>query len=105
MPKGLFCTNINAVMQILFELQYKARLHVFVYTIITYGWFNIQSLDKDHSTQHEMTIPIIYGLATKNGKANCRKIVIYYLKTCKQLPFLNIHEQKVIEDESIRIQE
>ena len=35
-------------------------LHVFNYTIITYRYFNIQSWDKDHSTQHEMAIPIMF---------------------------------------------
>ena len=38
------------------------------YTIITYGYFNIRSSDKDQSTQHEMGIPIIYKFLQKyNG--------------------------------------
>ena len=33
--------------------------------IITYGYLNIQSWDKDNSTQHEMVIPTIYRFRQK----------------------------------------
>ena len=35
-------------------------LHVFNYTTITYGLSNIRSWDKDHSTQYDTAILIIY---------------------------------------------
>ena len=38
-------------------------LHILNYMIITY--FNIQSWDKDHSTQHEMAIPLMYRFIQK----------------------------------------
>ena len=50
-------------------------LHAFNYTIITCGYFNIQSWDKDYSTQHEMVIP--------NTKTNYRKRAIKCLKMLK----------------------
>ena len=43
------------------------KLHAFNYMIVTYGYYNIQSRDKDHLTQHEMVIPIIYKWL-KNAK-------------------------------------
>ena len=58
------------------------KLHVFDYMIITYGYFNIWSWNKDHATQHEMAIPIIYRYI-QNTQANYRKIVIKWLKTLK----------------------
>ena len=46
----------------------RLMLHAFNYTIITYGYFNIRSWDKNHSTQHEMAILIIYRFLRKyNG--------------------------------------
>ena len=44
-------------------------LHVFDHMVTTYGYFNIQSWDKNHSTQHEMAILIMY----RYGKANYGK--------------------------------
>ena len=44
-------------------------LCVFYYTIITYGYFYVGSWDKDHSTQHEMAISIMYRFF-KNIRAN-----------------------------------
>ena len=49
---------------------WRLILHKFNYTIITYGYFNIWSGDKDHSTQSEMIIPIIYILNTKTNYRN-----------------------------------
>ena len=48
--------------------------------IITYGHFNIQSWDNNHSTQHEMVIPIINKFV-KDVKFNYRKNAIKSLKT------------------------
>ena len=60
----------------------RLMLHTFDYTIITYGYFNIRSWDKDHSTQHEMATLIIAGFF-KNTMANYRKRVINCLKMLK----------------------
>ena len=76
-------------------------LHKFNYTIITYGYFNIWSWDKNHSTLHEMAILIIYRFF-KNTMANYRKRAINHSKMLK-LPFLNTHEQTLVADEYIRI--
>ena len=38
----------------------RFKLHAFNYTIITYGYFNIQGWDIDQSTQNETAIPNIY---------------------------------------------
>ena len=38
----------------LYAFLWRLILHVINYTIITYGYFNIQSRDKDHSIQYEM---------------------------------------------------
>ena len=93
--KAFFCSNINAVLQILFKLRTwldskrcnilalytflrRLTLQVFNYTIITYRYFNIRSWDKDYSTQHEMVILITYKFLqrNKNRKANYRKRAI-----------------------------
>ena len=52
----------------LYAFLWQLMLHAFNYTIITYAYFNIQSWDKDHSTQHDMAILIIYRFLQKyNG--------------------------------------
>ena len=59
------CTSYVFVWLISFMLNLYTFLilHVFNYMIMTY--FNIQSWDKDHSTQHEMAIPIMYRFIQK----------------------------------------
>ena len=73
----MFCSNINAVLQIVYKLQGKKnnalalyaflqhlKLHIFNYTIITYGCVNVnirRKWDKDRSTQNESEIPVIYN--------------------------------------------
>ena len=81
-PKALFCSNINAIYIAntfrvtrldskgsntlpLYAFLRRLILHALNYTIITYGYFNIRSWDKDHSTQHEMAILIIYRFLSK----------------------------------------
>ena len=46
---------------------------------LTYGYVNIQGWDKDVSTQHEMTIPIIYRVFQK-FKGDYKQIAIKCLK-------------------------
>ena len=43
----------------LYAFLWQLNLHVFYYMVITYDYFNIWSWDKNHSTQHEMAIPVI----------------------------------------------
>ena len=62
----------------------------------TQPYFSIQNWDKDHSTQHEMAILIIYRFP-QNIKAN-------YQKRAIKLPFLTTHEQTLVSAEYIRIQ-
>ena len=64
----------------------------------------IKSWDKNHSTQHEMVILIMYK-CLQNTKANYRKRATNHLKTLKQLLFLNTREQTLVTDEYIRIQQ
>ena len=47
--------------------------------IITYGYFNLQGWDKDHSTQNETAIPNIYSFA-ENIKDNYKKLLESGLK-------------------------
>ena len=72
-PKAWFCSNTNAVLQnsfrvtrldnkrsntlALYAFLRQLILQVFIYIIITYGWFNIQSWNKDHLNHYEMVIP------------------------------------------------
>ena len=43
----------------------RLKLHVFNYTIVTYGYVSIRRWDKHHSTQNEMAILIIYKFLYK----------------------------------------
>ena len=63
----LVCTKLIASYSSLFndEILRRLVLHVFNYTIITYGYFNIRSWDKDHSTQYETAILIVYRFLRK----------------------------------------
>ena len=60
--------------------------------IITYAYINIQSWDKERSTQHEMAIQV----------SSKRKRAIKWLK-CLKSPFLTTREQTLAADEYIRI--
>ena len=73
-------------------------LYTFNYTIITYGYFNIWSGDKDHLTQSEMAIPIIYIL---NIKTNYRNKLLRGLKCLINAIFDCL--QTFIADENIII--
>ena len=42
---------------------------------LTYGYFNIQRWDKDHWTQHEMVIPIMYKFL--KTEESCHKMMLY----------------------------
>ena len=56
-------------------------LHVFNNTVIPYGYCNIWSWDKDHLTQHEMAIPIIYRFLQKHkGYLSTEKELLNGLK-------------------------
>ena len=47
-------------------------LHTFNYMVVTYGYFSLWSWDKDHCTQNELAIVIMYKLLQKI-KANQKK--------------------------------
>ena len=49
----------------LYAFLWQLILHVFNYMIITYGYFNIQSWDINHSIQYEMAILIMYRFLRK----------------------------------------
>ena len=49
----------------LYAFLQRLILHNINYTIITYGYVNIRSWDKHHSTQYEMAILIIYRFIQK----------------------------------------
>ena len=44
-------------------------LHTFNYTAVTYGYFSLQSSDKNHCPQNKLAIPMMYKFLLK-GKAN-----------------------------------
>ena len=46
----------------------QLKLHEFNYTVITYGYFGIQSWDKDHSAQHQPANPMIYKYLQKTDE-------------------------------------
>ena len=71
---------------------------------ITYGYFNIKRRDEDHSTQHEMAIPIIYTFI-QALKSKYRKIAIIamWLKMLKYMLYLTTHKQTLVAGENIRI--
>ena len=41
-------------------------MHAFNYTIITYGYFNLQSWNKDHRVQNKLANPFIYNCIPKD---------------------------------------
>ena len=85
-------------------MHWQLILHVLNYTIITYRYCKIPRWDKNHSTQYEMAILILYRFF-KNVKANYRKRVVYWLKTFKYFLFLTASGLMLISDEYITIQE
>ena len=65
----------------MYAFLWQLILHIFNYTIITYGYFNIQSWDKNHATQYEMVVPLkTYKLTTEKelfSSLKCSIIAVF----------------------------
>ena len=78
----------------------QLKVHVFNYMIITYKCRSIQSLDRDHLTQHKMAIPGFFTITTTKQQTGCLKDHLEPLvnKTCSKQIIIYIRTQEQLKE-------